>query len=156
MQIELRNILYPTDFSELSLKALRYAVSFAKAYQARLHCLHVVDEAYHYWLSLGPEAVPVGPPMDSLMTTAEKQMQDFQKKYLADLQVPVVTSARLGRPFHEIECYAREQQIDLIVLATHGRSGITSALLGGTTEKVIRKAPCPVLTVREKEHDFVS
>ncbi|MCH8881515.1 MAG: universal stress protein, partial [Planctomycetes bacterium] len=59
MKIDLKNILYPTDFSDLSLKACRYAVSFAEAYDAQLHCIHVVDEAYQYWVSLGPESVPM-------------------------------------------------------------------------------------------------
>jgi nucleotide-binding universal stress UspA family protein len=66
-----------------------------------------------------------------------------------------VTSVLSGRPFLEIIRYAKETTCELIVIATHGRSGVMHALMGSTAEKVVRKAPCPVLTVRTGEHDFV-
>ena len=155
MKINLKNILYPTDFSELSLKACKYAMSFAQSYQAQLHCIHVVDEAYQYWVSLGPESVPVGPPPEDLTGLAEKRLEEFKNANLAGLKSPAITEALFGRPFLQICEYAKDKQIDLIVIATHGRSGISHALMGGTAEKVVRKAPCPVLTVRDPEHDFV-
>ena len=59
--IQMDKILYPTDFSELSLHSLLYAKNLAEQYGAKLHCLHVIDEAYQYWMSMGPDSVPVGP-----------------------------------------------------------------------------------------------
>ena len=155
VKIKLENILCPTDFSDLSLKACTYAVSFAQAYQARLHCIHVVDEAYQYWVSLGPESMPLGPPPEDLTGLAENKLRDFKSSYLANLPHEPITAALFGRPFIRICDYAAENQIDLIVIATHGRSGIGHALMGSTAEKVVRKAPCPVLTVRDPEHDFI-
>ena len=155
MKIDLKNILYPSDFSELSLKALQYATSFAGAYEAQLHCIHVVDEGYQYWMSLGPESVPIGPSIDELTQLAEKHLGDFKASHLAGLHREAITQVLYGRPYVEICQYARDSRTDLIVLATHGRGGLSHALMGGTAEKVVRKAPCPVLTVRDPEHDFV-
>jgi nucleotide-binding universal stress UspA family protein len=156
MSIVLKQILYPTDFSELSLKALRYAVSFARAYQARLHCIHVIDEAYAYWGGLSPESVPVVPPVEEMGRIGRQQLDTFAAAHLADVKPPAAVDVLYGRPFVEITQYAREHKIDLIVIATHGRSGLSHALLGSTAEKVVRKAPCPVLTVRDSEHDFIT
>lgn len=150
----LSRILFPTDFSEYSLHALGYARSFAETYKAELHILHVVDEASLYWMAMGPNSLPIGPCTDELLEVARKEMGDFMSEHLADAK-NVQNSVVLGRPFTEIIRYARDGQIDLIVLCTHGRSGIQHALLGSVTEKVVRKAPCPVLTVRHPEHEFV-
>jgi nucleotide-binding universal stress UspA family protein len=70
-------------------------------------------------------------------------------------QLHVLKEIREGSPFYEIIRYAKERDIDLIVMGTHGRSGLVHVLLGSVTEKVVRKAPCPVLTVRHPEHEFV-
>lgn len=153
--IKLGRILYPTDFSELALCALPYAKSFAKEYGADLHCLHIVDEAYQYWMAMNGEGLPMGPSPQEVIRIAEQQMADFAAKHLADCGVPVTTKVGFGRPFLEIIEYAREVGADLIVLATHGRGALKQALLGGTAEKVVRKAHCPVLTIRHPEHGFV-
>lgn len=152
--IKLKKILYPTDFSEHALCALPYARSFAKEYGAELHCLHVVDEAYQYWMAMSGESLPMGPNPQEMIKLADQQMSDFVGRHLSD-GTPVVTKVGYGRPFLEIIEYAREIQADMIVLSTHGRSGLKQALLGGTAEKVIRKAPCPVLSIRHPEHEFV-
>jgi len=152
--IKLAKILYPTDFSDLSLVALKYAKSFTKQYDAALHCVHVVDEAYQYWLTMGPDGVPLGPTDQQLIETTEQQMQQFISEHLAE-HPKVIAKVLTGRPFVEIIRYARQQAIDLIVIATHGRTGITHVLVGSVAERVVRKAPCPVLTVRSPEHEFV-
>lgn len=152
--ISLKRILYPTDFSEFSLHALAYARSFAESYDAELHVLHVVDEASLYWMAMGPNSLPIGPCTEELIQVAQKEMSDFLDEHLAENK-HVKTEVVLGRPFSEIIRYARESNIELIVLCTHGRSGLQHALLGSVTEKVVRKAPCPVLTVRHPGHDFV-
>ncbi len=153
--INLKCILYPTDFSELSLHSLKYVRSFAEAYQAEVHVLHVVDEAYQYWTAMGPNSLPICPPPAELVTGSKTELDRFIQQHLAGLAAPVERLVVLGRPFLEIIRYAKERQIDLIILGTHGRSGLTQALLGSVAEKVVRKAPCPVLTIRHPEHDFV-
>jgi nucleotide-binding universal stress UspA family protein len=155
MPIKIAKILYPTDFSELSLLALTYVKEFTTTFDAQLYCLHVVDEAYQYWTALGPESTPIGPAVEDLMSMAEGTMQRFADEHLLGLKFPPVTAVVMGRPFAEIVSYARENTIDLIVIATHGRGGLSHVLLGSTTEKLIRKAPCPVLTVRHPQHTFV-
>ncbi len=153
--IKMAKILYPTDFSELSTYALRYALSFAHAYQAKLHCLHVVDEAYQYWTAMGPNSVPVGPATEDILQSARKEMDSFAAEHFKDIEVEVITDVVLGRPFMEIIQYARKQCIDLIVLATHGRTGLSHVLLGSVAERVVRKSPCPVLTIRHPQHEFI-
>ena len=154
MSIRFDRILFPTDFSALALVALDHARDLAAMFNAELHCLHVVDEAYQYWSAMGPESIPVGPPADELIELARTRMKDFQAEHLADLKRPAVTQVVLGRPFAEIIAYSREKDIALIVMGTHGRGAITHMLLGSTTEKVVRKATCAVLTVRGAEHGF--
>ena len=152
--LKLKKILYPTDFSEHSLGALEYVRSLAQLFEAQVHCLHVVDEAYQYWLGAGETAVPVVMPTDVLKSSAQKQLEEFVKKHFGQDQPDLVTSVVAGRPFVEIIQYAREQLIDLIVISTHGRGALASMLLGSVTEKVVRKAPCAVLTVRNPDHKF--
>ena len=155
MSIKLERILYPTDFSEFSLHALPHALALADAFGASLNCLHVVDEAYQYWSSMGPESIPVGPPPEDIVAAAEKRIKHFADEHFADRQEVPTTCVRLGRPFVEIIGYAREIDADMIVMATHGRGAIAHMLLGSTTEKVVRKAACAVLTVRAPDQKFV-
>jgi nucleotide-binding universal stress UspA family protein len=115
----------------------------------------VVDEAYQSWIAMSGEGLPIGPIVQEVLDTAEQQMAEFRSKHLADVEVPITTKIASGRPFAEIIRYAREAEVDLIVLATHGRSAIRQALIGGTAEKVVRKAPCPVLSIHHPEHEFV-
>lgn len=152
--IKLTKILYPTDFSDLSLAALTYAREFGRQFNAQLHCLHVLDEAYQYWLALGPDGAPIGPDVEEMAETAQRRMTEFANQHLADLP-NCVTKIVNGRPFVQIIQYARQEDIELIVIATHGRSGLRHVLMGSVAEKVVRKAPCPVLTCRSAEHEFV-
>jgi nucleotide-binding universal stress UspA family protein len=152
--ISIRRILYPTDFSELSLHALGFARSFCECFSATMHVLHVVDEAYLHWMAVAPNAVPVGPAPDDLLNQAKGQMEDFLRAHLADPPFEVISEVHMGRPFMEIIRYAREKTCDLIVIGTHGRTGLSHVLMGSTVEKVIRKAPCPVLSVRKPGQKF--
>lgn len=154
--IQLQKILYPTDFSDLSLYALRYARNFAVAFHAELHVLHVVDEAYQNWVTMGPNTIPVGPTAQEMVDLAREQMDTFMAEHLCGVGFGVISKVLLGRPYPMILDYASQQQVDLIVIATHGRGALTHMLLGSVTEKVVRKAPCPVLTVRHPEHEFVT
>ena len=155
MTIKIRKVLFPTDFSELGQIAMRYARELAEQFGAQLYCLHVVDDAQQCWAALGPEAAPVAAPIEDIQSAAETQMQAFSDEHLVGLNYVPVCQVRVGRPFHEINTYAAEIAADVIVMATHGRTGVMHALLGSTTEKVIRTAPCPVLTVRSGERDFI-
>lgn len=153
--IKLGRILFPYDFSELSLHGFSHARSFAEAYHAELHVLHVVDEASQYWMAMGPNSVPMGPPPGELIAASKQEMEKFLREHLADAPFPVVSEVQMGRPFMEIIRYAREKEIDMIILGTHGHSGLKHVLLGSVAERVVRKAPCPVLTIRHPEHEFV-
>jgi len=154
MSLRLQNILIPTDFSELSKPAIEYAKGLAEAFDAQLHCLHVVDDAYQYWSAIGPESLPIGPPPDELLQLGRTRMEKFAVEYLSGTKGPAITYVAYGRPFAEIISYAREHAVDLIVMATHGRGTIAHVLLGSTTEKVVRKSPCPILTIRTSDHPF--
>ncbi len=155
MSIRFEELLFPTDFSDLAASALEYARQLADTFDGQLHCLHVVDDAYQYWSAMGPESVPVGPPREDLLELGRTRMEKFRAERLADMRRSPVTHVTMGRPFAEIIAYTREHDINLIVMGTHGRGAIAHMLLGSTTEKVVRKSPCAVLTVRASEHEFV-
>ena len=155
MSIKFENILFPTDFSDLAQDALGHARTLADAFDARLHCIHVVDEAYQYWSAMGPESIPIGPPPEEMIELGRTRMERFRAEHLTGLKHEPVAHVAIGRPFAEIISYARGNNVQLIVLATHGRGAIAHMLLGSTTERVVRKAPCAVLTVRAGGHEFV-
>ena len=152
--IKLKKILYPTDFSKHSLAALPYALDLTRQFDAQLHCLHVVDESYQYWMAGGESAMPIVVSEREIRDSAQKQLDDFIEKNLAEFKDRLTSKIVSGRPFVEIIRYANQQQIDLIVIATHGHGALASMLLGSVTEKVVRKSPCPVMTVRHPEHKF--
>ncbi|HET6442343.1 MAG TPA: universal stress protein [Phycisphaerae bacterium] len=152
--IRLTKLLVPTDFSEDSEQAARYAVELAKRFQAEIHCIHVVDipadllSTSDYYMT-GPSEQFI----DQIREESKKNLEGFAEKNLEGAQVQ--TAFLEGSPFVEIIRYARDQQIDLVVIATHGRTGLKHVLFGSVAEKVVRKAPCPVLVVKREEHDFV-
>lgn len=149
----IKNILVATDFSEPSAVALAYGRDLARAYHARLHVLHVVDDVV---LRYAPEVAMVTPDpqtelenvargfLDKLITEEDRRTLDI---------VPV-----LDRDINFAEAitrYAKGNAIDLIITATHGRGAVKHFLLGSVAERVVRTAPCPVLTVHAHERDFV-
>lgn len=144
--IALKHILVPVDFSTHSQAALRYAAALAEAFGAQLHLVHVVQ---------GPAAYArmYVPPEDWLL-----EQRVAARRELDELPVEnatVTREVRTGSPLVEIIRYAKEADIDLIVMGTHGRSGLAHLLIGSVAENVVRQAPCPVLTVRDPEHQFV-
>ncbi len=148
---KLKKILVPVDFSECSDKALQYAIPFARQFDAELVLLHVVQPFV---------AMPEMPSVDAALV--QKQMRESGKKQLDALQQTIdeeITSRtllRVGNPHVEIINAAKESGIDLIILSTHGRTGLAHVFLGSNAERVVRHAGCPVLIVREQEHDFVA
>ncbi len=155
MSIRFANILVPTDFSDASRPAVECALGLIESFNAQLHCLHVVDDACQYWSAIGPESLPLGPPPEEILELGRTRMTKFCERTFADLTTPAISNVVLGRPFLEIITYAKQNRVDLIVMSTHGRGAIAHVLLGSTTEKVVRKASCAVLTVRTPEHTFV-
>jgi len=151
--IHLQRILVPSDFSESARHALGYALSFGREYKAELVLLHVV------------EAVPAGyasdlfpAPMAGVFEELAGYARDELDKLAAEARERGVGARVLvvqGKPAVEIVRVAREETIDMIVLGTHGKGLLDKALFGSTTERVVRNAPCPVLTCRQSEHEFV-
>ena len=150
---EFRKILYATDFSDLSAWAFQYAVYLAQQCAAELHCLHVVDDSYQYWLTFDAAAVPAGPPVEELVARAKKELKRFLREK-SPPDTPLVTKVLRGRAFVEIIRYAREKGMDLIVVGTHGWSALRQVLVGSVADKVVRKSPCAVLSVRHPDHAF--
>jgi universal stress protein A len=151
-EIAIKRILAPTDFSPASKKALKYALRFARDYGSELTVLHVVEPA----TSSSFEEVPEAPAFSKAkMADAEGRLRTLLKS-LPSASVPGVRPAiRMGLAAHEIVEVAKELDADLIVIATRGYAGWERLVMGSTTARVARAAPCPVLVVREKEHDFV-
>jgi nucleotide-binding universal stress UspA family protein len=152
--IQLKRILVPTDFSDSARHALTYGLSFAKEYDAELVLLHVVETLpVGYATDLFP--VPMAEVFQELSAYARKELAALHEEIVAK-QVAVRELLRQGRPSTEIVNAARDEVIDMIVLGTHGRGVLDKALFGSTTERVVRHAPCPVLTCRPAEHEFVT
>ncbi|HLG29040.1 MAG TPA: universal stress protein [Candidatus Brocadiales bacterium] len=149
--VALNKILCPYDFSESSSHALRYAIEFASAYKAKLYLLHVFDIRV---LDYGEPIYGISiPTKDAIGTIKTELANSIPEKVKNELQVETIVVS--GVPFYEIIKFANENGIDLIVMGTHGRTGIAHILLGSVAEKVVRKASCPVLTVRHPGQEFV-
>lgn len=152
--IDLQRILIPTDFSKFSQNALTYAMAFAEKFGAKLYLLHVVQDLAVFIPDAVAVTPPIAPPVEQFTAAARAALERVVKEQQLE-HFPVQAEVREGTPFYEIIQFAKEQDIDLIVMGTHGHGGLVHVLLGSVTEKVVRKAPCPVLTVRHPEHEFV-
>ena len=153
MTIRLQKILLPTDFSDYSAAATKYACELATKFDAELHLLHTLE--------LHLASTP-GFGMGLALPTYINESRAAAEKSLAGVLDPKWSAGRTviqalveGSPKAEIVRYARKQEIDLIVLATHGRTGLSHVIIGSVAETVVRTAPCPVLTVRPEGHQFV-
>ncbi len=138
--LDVRVILHPTDFSEHSSYAFHLACSLARDYQARLVLLHVVEPppvAYMDGLVLPIPRIDHGPTLEKLQVLKPSDPQIVVERRLVE-----------GAPAEEILSVARDVGADLVVLGTHGRTGLGRLLMGSVAERVIHKATCPVLTVR--------
>jgi len=143
---ETKAIVFPTDFSELSLSALPLAKRMAASMDAQLHCVYTVEEPHIYaTLDMGPVPIPTA---EELSTSAEARLQQFASDNLQGVAHRPVTKILIGRPSEEIVRYASDVDAEMIVMTTHGYSGVKHVVLGSTTEAVLRHATCPVLSVR--------
>jgi nucleotide-binding universal stress UspA family protein len=149
-RVQIKKILVPTDFSQASLNALRYAVDFAGRFDASLCLVHVVEPA-SFVNDVGN--VPLAQSDRETANKLHHRLVMLARKEVGPL-TPVNPLVCIGNPFHEIARVARTVDADLIIIATRGRSGLKRVFLGSTAERVVRHAPCPVLVVREKERDF--
>lgn len=152
--IDLKRILTATDFSQASHVAMRYAAAFAKAFSAEVILCHVLENP-DFLSSLPPVAEGYFPA--NLAEIQEKHARVQCEQVLATVGLSQARVLLLhGGPAHEIAKAAAEENVDLIIVGTHGRGAIAHLLLGSVAERVVRSAPCPVLTVRPGEHEFVT
>jgi nucleotide-binding universal stress UspA family protein len=151
MTESLNRILVPVDFSAHSDKAVRYAMTLATKFGARLSLLHVIEDPFVTGAWRAEAFVPNIPELlNELVRAAEGQIAE-SKKRLAAQGCVVETAVVTGQPSHAIVAHATEGGFDLIVMGTHGRTGLSHAFMGSIAERVVQKAPCAVLTVRETD-----
>ncbi|OYW24644.1 MAG: hypothetical protein B7Z55_01580 [Planctomycetales bacterium 12-60-4] len=153
--ITIKKVLFPTDLSDAAAEAQLYACALAEQFGAELHVLSVMQDVA--LMSPDPNVPWVIPAssLDEVRVNLEGALQQVPPPDWCAGKT-VLRIIRTGVPYIEIDKYAKEQDIDVIVVGTHGRSGLTHLLLGSTAEKIVRKAPCPVLTVQPKGHQFVA
>lgn len=153
LPFQLQRILVPVDFSEMAGKALRYAVPLAIPFDAEVVLLHVLQP---YIVSPDPEYLPpeLAIGQRELLESARQQLEKLRHDEVG-ARLRSQACVRLGVAWQEIVAEAVALQVDLIILSTHGRTGLNHALMGSVAERVVRHAPCPVLVVRERERDFV-
>lgn len=139
-----KNIVLATDFSDYASDAMRYAVSIARDTGATVHLVHAVEDPPHS-ADRGFGGFQAEAEVES---DAEKTLAEIK---LPDENIPVVRKLLHGAPDVEIVQYAKEVEADMVVLGTHGHTGLMRVLLGSVAESVVRKAHCPVLTVKQPE-----
>lgn len=141
----LKKILAPIDFSEYSMEALRGAMELAKDLDGELHIVHVVAPHFALLDKMREQA------RETLMLEeAEEELTRIRKDDCGN-SASVLTQVMVGPPVPKLVEYAKEQQIDLILLATHGRTGIEHLMIGSVAEKLVRAAPCSVLVFRHRK-----
>jgi universal stress protein A len=147
--LKLKRIFVPIDFSKISQKALEYAVPLAKQFEAKITLLHVIEPLPYpmdlTYVSMG-ESFPIEPLEKELNTLAKKTIEP---QLLKEVIVQV------GTAFEVIINVARDCEADLIVITTHGHTGLKHVFMGSTAERVVRHASCPVFVVRKCEHGFM-
>lgn len=146
-----KNILLPTDFSKLSLSAAQHAVDLAKQYGAKIHLMHVIEKTPPiltiHSLDLSEEKI-----IKSIEDDARESLNSTAAK-LRESRADIQTVLKKGLDYEEIVNYSQQNGIDVIVIATHGRTGILHTLIGSVAEKVIRYAKCPVLVITPTDNE---
>lgn len=147
--ITLKNILVATDFSEPATVATDYGQELARSYGATLHVLHVIQDILEmYAFDLGAALPTV---QQNIAEAAQRSLASLTASRGDAVRTAIVRSANVS---NAITQYAKENDIDLIVVGTHGRGAVSRFLIGSVAERVVRTAPCPVLTVHAGERDF--
>lgn len=152
--VVLKNILVATDFSEPSVVAMAYGRDLARSYGATLHVLHVVEDVM---LRYSPELGFATPDLQRDLEAAAQRDLDatITDDDRSALKIAAAVQTGVSVPGGITE-YATANSVDLIIVGTHGRGAVKQFLLGSAAERVVRTAPCPVLTVRAKERDFIA
>jgi len=150
--IDIKKILHPTDFSDNADAALPYVKEFAKKFGAKVSLVHVV--AVPVYAASYEISVDLTSMRDALFDGAKKKLAELEAQLKAE-GIAVESFVEIGTSYVEIITTAEREKVDMIVLATHGLGGLKHMLLGSTAERVVRKAPCPVLTIHHPEHEFV-
>ena len=146
MVVEIKTLVFPTDFSEFSAAALPWARRLADDLDASIHCVYVVEEPHIYsTLDLGPVNLPT---LAELADSAKERLNEFVEQHLQGFGRSTIAKVLTGRPADEIVAYSRDADAAIIVMTTHGYGGVKQMLLGSTTEEVLRHADCPVMAVR--------
>lgn len=153
--IPFKNILLPTDFSANAKSARDYACEFAEQFHAKLHVLNVVQDAALMLPETGMFLTLPLPSVKEIAEAAESALRTVLDPAWA-ARNDVTLQVAVGTPFLEITRYAEEHQVDLIVMGTHGRTGLQHVLLGSVAERVLRQAICPVLTIRSPSQEVKS
>jgi universal stress protein A len=153
--IALQNVLVATDFEEAAAVALTYGRSLARTFGARLHVVHVLDDIGSRAASMAAYGLDIGRMQVELEEAAKQRLGsllwDDDRKDL-DAQTVVLTATNMASAIVQ---YATDAKVNLIVVGTHGRGVVSHLFLGSVAERIVRTAPCPVLTVRSQERDFV-
>jgi universal stress protein A len=149
--MKIKRILCPVDFSEHSVRAFEYADFLARSHGAKLLLLHVFEhlQGYDHYLILALTPQEIREKMEK---AAKDQLKSFMNE--VESHTEVEAEVREGKAFVEIVRKAKEEDVDLIVMGSHGRSGLQHLLIGSVAEKVTRKARCPVLIVKDKNARF--
>lgn len=152
--IALRQILVATDFSEPAGVAVNYGRDLGRAYDATLHVIHVIEDMLAFY---GPDigGLALAGVERSIEAAVQRELDSTISTREDDPLKVVATVIRAASAAHAITDYARTNAIDLIIVGTHGRGAVSRFLMGSVAERVVRSAPCPVLTVRAHERDFV-
>ena len=151
--IALKTILVPTDFSECSNAAVKYGFALAENVGASVHLFNVVQDPYLLPWAAESFTVSIPDTLEEWERGAKRQLTECVPVGTA---VKTLAATRVGSPDREIARYAAENRIDLIVLGTHGRGALGHMLLGSVAERVVRTAPCAVLTVRHPQREFIA
>jgi nucleotide-binding universal stress UspA family protein len=158
--ITIKTILVPIDFSESSHKAVLYGFSLAKQYRAKVILLSVIDDRIFEETLMFADSTLLKynehdareSRKDIVKKKIDPIVEEMQRKFEG---VKIKEEVCFGIVYEEIVKCAQEKEVDMIIMGSHGITGIKHSLIGGITEKVIRKAPCPVLTVKNIEREFV-
>lgn len=143
-------IVLPIDFSELSQAAVPWGRRMAAVTDGAIHCIYTVEPPHIYSaLDMAP-AIPL-PTTEELADNAQTQLDAFVSEHLAGMDPQPVTQVLTGNPSEQIVAYANETNAEMIIMTTHGYSGLEHVVLGSTTESVLRHAQCPVLSIRNKK-----
>lgn len=142
--MNVKNILVPVDYSHSGDAAMAYAESLAKEYDAEIHLVHVYEQPFAYVDGgFASTPLPAVPPAD--LEAEEEKLKAITPAKGVKLRREFI----VGSPADELVNYAKEKAIDLVLMGTHGRTGLNRLLMGSVAERVVRRAPCPVLTIKQ-------